>query len=76
MKKLGSITRNKKKKTIKILVLAKGSLNSIENLESEALIDMEISHEQFIKTLDEKEKYEQIKKNIRTMKSSDEAKKN
>ena len=48
IKKLLSITRNKKKKHDKILMLAKSILNSIETLVSQALIDMEISHEEFI----------------------------
>ena len=33
---------------------------------------MEISHEEFITMLNEKDKYEKMKKDIRTMKSSDE----
>ena len=70
IKKLLSITRNKKKKHDKILVLAKSKLNSIESLVSQALIDMEISHEEFIKFLIEKEKYEKVKEGIRTVKSS------
>ena len=45
VKKLMNITRNKKKKHAKILMLAKSKLNSIETLISQALIDMEISHE-------------------------------
>ena len=45
IKKLLSITRNKKKKHDKILMLAKSKLNSIETLVSQALIDIEISHE-------------------------------
>ena len=44
VKKLLNITRNKKKKHDKILMLAKSKLNSIETI-SQALIDMEISHE-------------------------------
>ena len=44
IKKLLSITKNKKKKHDKILMLAKSKLNSIETLISQALIDMEISH--------------------------------
>ena len=51
VKKLLSITRNKKKKHDKILMLAKSKLNSIETLISQALIDMEISHEEFIAIL-------------------------
>ena len=46
IKKLLSITRNKKKKHDKILMLAKSKLSSIEILVSQALIDMEISHEE------------------------------
>ena len=47
IKKLLSITRNKKKKHDKILMLAKSKLDSIETLVSQALTDMEISHEEF-----------------------------
>ena len=47
IKKLLSITGKKKKKHDKILMLAKSKLNSIETLVSQALIDMEISHEEF-----------------------------
>ena len=43
IKKLLSITRNKKKKLGKILMLAKSKLNSTETLISQALIDMGIS---------------------------------
>ena len=45
VKKLLNITRNKKKKHDRVLMLAKGKFNSIETLTSQALIDMEISHE-------------------------------
>ena len=48
LKKLLNITRKKKKKNDKILTLTKSKLNSIETLTSQALIDMEISHEEFI----------------------------
>ena len=44
----------KQKKHFKILVLAKSKLNSIETLVSQALIDMEISNEEFITILKEK----------------------
>ena len=70
IKKLLSITRNKKKKHDKILVLAKSKLNSIESLVSQALIDMEISHEKITTILNEKEKYEKMKEDIRKIKSS------
>ena len=54
IKKLPSMTRNKKKKHDKILKLAKSKLNSIETLASEALIDMEISYEKFNAIIREK----------------------
>ena len=57
IKKLLSITRNKKKKHDKILMLAKSKLNSIEVLVSQALTDMEIRHEEFDAFMKEKRKY-------------------
>ena len=48
-------------------MLAKSKLNSIETLVSQALIDMEISHEEFITILKEKDKYEKMKKNVRNI---------
>ena len=47
IKKLLKITRKKKKKHNKIVMLAKSKLNSIETLMSQALIDLDISHEEF-----------------------------
>ena len=67
IKKLLKITKNKKKKHDKILMLAKCKLNSIETLVSQALIDMEISHEEFITILKEKDKYEKMKENVRNV---------
>ena len=72
IKKLLKITRNKKKKHNKIVMLAKSKLNSMETLMSQALIDLEISHEEFRTIVNEKERYEQMKGNIRNIKSSDE----
>ena len=51
IKKLLSISRSKTKKHNKILMLAKSKLNSIGNLVSQALIDMETSHEKVITIL-------------------------
>ena len=64
VKKLLNITRNKKKKHDKILMLAKSKLNGIETLISQALIDIEISHEEFIAISKEKDKYEKMKDNL------------
>ena len=58
-----STTRKSKKKHYKILMLAKSKLNSIETLISQALIDMEVSHEEFITILKEKDKYGKMKEN-------------
>ena len=46
-------------------MLAKSKLNSIETLISQALIDMEISHKEFVTILKEKDKYEKMKENLR-----------
>ena len=67
IKKLLSIIRNKKKKHDKIFMLAKSKLNSIETLVSQALIDMEISHEELAKILNERDKYEKIKENLKNV---------
>ena len=47
-----------------ILMLAKSNLNSIEILIFKALIDMDISHEEFTLILNEKDKYDRIKYKI------------
>ena len=65
IKKLLSITRNKKKKHDKILMLAKSKLDSIETLVSQALIDTDINHEKFNAIIREKQKYERMKENLR-----------
>ena len=65
IRKLVKTTRNRKKKHDKILMLAKIKLNSIEILASQALIDLEISHKEFITNLKEKDKYGKMKENVR-----------
>ena len=67
VKKLQSITRNNEKKDDKILMLAKSKLNSIETLVSQALIDMEISHEEFVPIFKDKDKYEKMKERVRNL---------
>ena len=67
IKKLLSITRNKKKKHDKILMLAKSKLNSIEILVSQTLIDMEITHEELNVIIREKQKYDRMKENVRNV---------
>ena len=57
--------RKKKRKHDKILMLAKSKLNSIDTLISQALIDMDIRHEEFITILKEKDRYEMMKDNLK-----------
>ena len=64
-------TRKKKKKHSKIIMLAKSKLNSIEPLMFQALIDLEISQEEFKTTVNEKEKYDQMKESIRNKKDKE-----
>ena len=47
-------------------MLAKNKLNSTETLISQALIDLDISLEEFITILKEKGKYERMKDNLRS----------
>ena len=46
-------------------MLAKSKFNSIDTLISQALIDMDISHEEFITILKEKDRYEMMKENLK-----------
>ena len=55
------MTRKKKKKHDKILILAESKFNSIETLISHALNDLDISHEEFLMIFNEKDKYERMK---------------
>ena len=48
-------------------MLAKSKLNSTETLVSQTLDDMEISHEEFIMILKEKNKYKNMKENLKNV---------
>ena len=63
------ITRHKKKKHNKIVMLVTSKLNSIESKISEALINNEISHEDFIKSINEEKKYWELTESIRMINS-------
>ena len=67
IKKLLSTTRNENKKHDKILMLPKSKFNGIETLISQALIGMEISHEEFVAIFKEKDKYEKMKESVRNV---------
>ena len=58
VKKLLKRTRNKKKKHKKIVMLARSKLNSIESKISEAWINNEISHEDFMTIINEEKNIE------------------
>ena len=45
---------------------AKSKLNSIDKIISQAVMDMDISHEEFITLLKEKDRYEMMKDNLRS----------
>ena len=64
IKKLLNMTINKKKNYDQSLMLAESKFNSIETLISQALGDLDISHEEFIMILKEKHKYEKMKYNL------------
>ena len=64
VKKLLNMTINKKKRHDELLMLAKSKFNSNETLISQVLIDLDISHEEFIMILNEKDKYERMKYNL------------
>ena len=64
IKKLLNMTINKKKKHDQLLMLAESKFNSIETLISQALGDLDISHEEFIMILKEKDRYERMKYNL------------
>ena len=58
MKKLLKTTRNKNKKQNKIVELARSKLHSMESKISEALINSEISHEEFMTIINEEKNIE------------------
>ena len=62
-------TWDKNKTHSEIVMLAKSKLNSIETIIFKALIDNEISHEEFTAIINEERNYHKLKENIRMMKS-------
>ena len=66
-KSLLMVTKKRKKKCNKIIVLAKNKLNMIDILLSSALNDSEISHEEFTNIINEANIYGNIKENIKEL---------
>ena len=58
----------KKKKHNKVVLLARSKLNSLENIISKALRDVDNSHEQFTIIVNEVDKYHKLDKKQRLMK--------
>ena len=73
-KKLSKATRNKKKRHNKIAMLARSRLNSTESKISEALINNQISHENFITIISEERNYRDLKESVRIMKGKEDRK--
>ena len=65
-KKYKSIIMKKKKKDDKIVLLAKCKLNSIEVLNSMALIDSNIFHDEHLLIINELKKYRNMKEEIKS----------
>ena len=61
-----SLTTGMIKKLWNITRMTKSKLNSIETLMFQALIDLDIRHEEFISILKEKDKYKRMKENLRS----------
>ena len=59
---------NNENKHNKIVMLARSKLNSIESKISEALMNNEISHEDFMTIINEEKNYREFKESIRIMK--------
>ena len=74
VKKLFKATRNKKKKHNKIVMLATSKLNSIESKISQAMINNQISHEDFLTIINEERNYRELKESIRMMKGQEDIK--
>ena len=76
IKKFLKTTRNNKKHNN--IMLARSKLNSIETSISQALIDSNTSHKEYIKIINEEEKYRRMKEDVRMKKDelNKESKKN
>ena len=62
-------TRRNKKKKHNNIMLARSKLNNIESKISEALMNSEISHEDFMTVINEERKYRELKERIRMINS-------
>ena len=70
LKKYKSIIKKKEKKHDKIVLLAKDKLNTIKTLISKVLIDLYISHDEFVLVNNVVREYNEIKEEIKNPKTS------
>ena len=68
------LTRNEKKKHSKIVMLTKSKSSSIESKIHEALINNQISREDFMTIVNEERNYRDLKESIRMLKIQEEKK--
>ena len=69
VKKFLKTMGNKKKEHNKVVILVRSKLNNIENKISKALMDNEISHEDFETIINEEKKNRELKESMRMMNS-------
>ena len=69
IKKYEWIIQKKKKKRDKIVFIAKYKLNSIEALISEALINTDISHDEFVSKKNLPKEYDDMKEETKNLKT-------
>ena len=69
IKKYKSVIKKKKKKHDKIVLLGKSKLNSVEVLISKALIDSNISHDEFVLINNVRKEHDDIKEEIKNLKT-------
>ena len=74
VKKLLKTTRNNKKKHNKIVTLARSKPNSIKSKISEALMNNQISHKDFMTIINEERNYRELKESIRIIKGQEDKK--
>ena len=68
VKKLLKTTRNNKEKHKIVFLAARSKLNSIKSMISKALIENEISNEDFKTIINDERNYRELKESIRMMK--------
>ena len=71
VKKLLKGTRNKKKKHNKTVMLARSKSSRIKSKIYEALMNNQISHEDFMTIINEERHYRELKESIRMMKGQE-----